>query len=70
MIGWLPVWARSALVLGLAATCAYYVLANALDILMRRWSRRHGCPVCGAGATGPDSEPAAPAVSAPAGDGG
>jgi len=46
----LPPWARWGIILALAVTCLYYVLANAVDVLMRRWSRRSGCPVCGAGA--------------------
>lgn len=49
MAGWLPGWAWAATGIVLAVTAAYYVLADAIDVLMKRWARRTGCPVCGAG---------------------
>ena len=49
MIRWLPGWVWLVIGAILAVTAAYYVLADALDVLMRRWARRTGCPVCGAG---------------------
>lgn len=49
MTGGLPGWVWLAIGSVLAVTAAYYVLADALDVLMRRWARRTGCPVCGAG---------------------
>jgi len=49
MIGGLPAWVWWAIALGLGVTCLYWILANAIDITMRRWADRHGCPVCGAG---------------------
>jgi len=66
MAGALPSWAWLAIGAVLAVTAAYYVLADAVDVLMRRWARRTGCPVCGAAPTSaghgqvlaPDSESA------------
>lgn len=49
MVGGLPSWAWLAIGAVLAVTAAYYVLADAVDVMMRRWARRTGCPVCGAG---------------------
>jgi len=51
MGGVLPSWAWLAIGAVLAVTAAYYVLADAIDVLMKRWARRTGCPVCGAGPT-------------------
>lgn len=49
MAGWLPSWAWLCIGAALAVNAAYYVLADAIDVLMKRWARRTGCPVCGAG---------------------
>jgi hypothetical protein len=55
MRGWLPAGAWWCIGAAGTAVVAYLVLANAIDILCRRWARRLGCPVCGAGPVG--SEP-------------
>lgn len=52
---------------GLGVTALYYAAANTVDVLMRRWARRLGCPVCGAVRRGGAPGPGAGAPAAPAG---
>jgi hypothetical protein len=52
MGGWLPSWAWWPVGLALAVTTGYLVLSNAIELLIRRWARRFGCPVCGCGQLG------------------
>jgi len=49
---WLPAWVWWCVGVGLAVTAQYAVLSQAIELLIRRWSRRVGCPVCGAGPAG------------------
>lgn len=52
MGGLLPAWVWWCIGIALAVTAQYAVLSQAIELLIRRWSRRVGCPVCGAGPVG------------------
>jgi len=52
MGAWLSAWVWWCVGIALAVTAQYAVLSQAIELLIRRWSRRVGCPVCGAGADG------------------
>lgn len=69
MAGWAPAWVWWCIAIALAVTAQYAVLSQAIELLTRRWARRIGCPVCGAGRDGPPRPPWAGAGRAEKGGG-